>query len=123
MSLSASSTIQSLPTHELSAMPAHILSAVLKPVGIRTLGHTCHLNTLMQIIFWVVPLRKRLIQKKLPKNVPKTLQPILSVDFEADSEKLFNSFVFLKRPLQNMQPSKNTTSSTLLNNMTKFVDT
>jgi hypothetical protein len=123
MAPSASATIPPMPPNEILAKPAHALSTVLKPVGIKTLGHTCYLNTLMQIIFWVVPLRKKLIQKKQPKNVPKNLQPIFSVDFEADSETLFNSFVFLKRLLQNMQPSKNTKSSTLSNNMTKFVDT
>jgi ubiquitin C-terminal hydrolase len=123
MAPSASSTNQPMPTNESSSTPAHVLPTVLKPVGIKTLGHTCYLNTLMQIIFWVVPLRKRLSQKKLPKNVPKNLQPIFSVGFEADSETLFNSFVFLKRLLQNMQPPKNTKSSTLSNNMTKFVDT
>jgi Ubiquitin carboxyl-terminal hydrolase len=123
MAPSASATIPPMPPNEILAKPAHALSTVLKPVGIKTLGHTCYLNTLMQIIFWVVPLRKKLSQKKQPKNVPKNLQPIFSVDFEADSETLFNSFVFLKRLLQNMQPSKNTKSSTLSNNMTKFVDT
>ena len=120
---SASTTIPLMPPNEILAKPAHALSTVLKPVGIKTLGHTCYLNTLMQIIFWVVPLRKKLIQKKQPKNVPKNLHPIFSVDFEADSETLFNSFVFLKRLLQNMQPSKKAKSSTLSNNMTKFVDT
>jgi hypothetical protein len=69
---SASITIPPMPPNEILAKPAHALSTVLKPVGIKNLGHTCYLNTLMQIIFWVVPLRKKLIQKKQPKNVPKT---------------------------------------------------
>ena len=85
-------------------MPAHVLPTVLKPVGIKTLGNTCDINTLFQIVFWVVPLRKRLIQKKQSKKDPKILQPIFSADFGADSETLSNSFVFLKRLLQNMQP-------------------
>jgi hypothetical protein len=57
------------------------------------------------------------------KKAPKTLQPIFSLDFEADSETLFHSFMFLKRLLKNMQPSKNTKMSILLNNMEKFLDT
>jgi hypothetical protein len=123
MAPSASTTIPPIPQNEILAKPADALSTALKPVGIKTLGHTCYLNTLMQIIFWVVPLRKKLMQKKQPKNVPKNLHPIFSVDFKADSETVFNSFVFLKRLLQNMQPSTNTKSSTLSNNMTKIVDT
>ena len=90
-----------MPPNDLSAMPAHVLPTVLKPVGIKTPGHTCYINTLFQIVFWIVPLRKRLIQKKQSKKDPKILQPIFSVDFEADSETLSNSFVFLKRLLQN----------------------
>jgi len=77
-------------------------------VGIENLRHTCFLSTLLQVIFWVVPLRKRFIQKKRSKKDPKTLQPVFSLDFEIDSETLFNSFVFLKRLLLNMQPPKNT---------------
>jgi ubiquitin C-terminal hydrolase len=103
-------------------MPAHVLPTVLKPVGIKNLGHTCYLSTLLHVVFWVVPLRKRLIQKKQPKNNPKTLQPVFLLDFEADSESLLNSLVFLKRLLQNMQPSKNTKMSILSNNMKKFLD-
>jgi ubiquitin C-terminal hydrolase len=71
MAFSASSTIPPLPTNELLAMPSHVLSIVLKPVGIKNIGHTCHLITLTQIILWVVPLRKRLIEKKLSTNDPK----------------------------------------------------
>ena len=120
---SSASTIQPMPPNEILDTPAHVLPTILKPVGIKNLGHTCYMNTLLQIIFWVVPLRNRLIQKKQPKTVPKTLQPVFSVDFEADSETLFNSFVFLKRLLQNMHPSKKTKMPTLLNNMKKFLGT
>jgi len=98
------------------------LSTVLKPVGIKNLGHTCYMNTLLQIVFWVVPLRKGLIQKKQSKKNAKSLRPIFLLDFEADSETLFSSFVFLKRLLQNMHPSKKTKMQTLLNNMKKFLE-
>jgi ubiquitin C-terminal hydrolase len=54
-----------MPTNKLLAMPAHVLSTVLKPAGIENLGNTCYISTLMQIIFRVVPLRKRLMEKKL----------------------------------------------------------
>ena len=122
MAASMYTSLPPMPPNDLSAMPAHVLPTVLKPVGTKNLGHTCYLSTLLHVVFWVVPLRKILIQKKQPKNNPKTLQPVFSLDFEADSESLFNSFVFLKRLLQNMQPSKNTNMSILSNNMKKFLD-
>ncbi len=37
-------------------------SITLKPVRIPNLGHTCYLATLVQIIFWLTPLSKRLIE-------------------------------------------------------------
>jgi hypothetical protein len=123
MASSMYTSLPPMPSNDLSAMPAHVLPTVLKPVGIKNLGNTCYINTLFQIVFWVVPLRKRLIQKKQSKKDPKILQPIFSADFEADSKTLSNSFVFLKRLLQNMQPSKKAKMSLLTNNMTKFLDT
>ena len=120
---SDSSRIPPMPTNEPSAMPAHVLSTVVKPVGIKNLGHTCYCSTLLQIVFLVEPLRKRLIQKKQPRNIPKTLQPVLSLDFEANSETLLKSFVFLKRVLQNMQPLKNTKMLFLLNNIKNILGT
>ena len=79
-----------MPPNDLLAMPAHLLSTVVKPVGNANLGNSCYLSTLMQIIFWVVlvPLRKRLNQKKLPEKLP--LLPIFLVDLEADSETLLH---------------------------------
>ena len=46
-------------------------STTLKPVGIPNLGHTCYLTTLVQIIFWVLPLRKRLIAYELSNRDSK----------------------------------------------------
>ena len=66
-----STTVPPMPPNETLAMPANVLSTVLKPVGIKTLGHTCYINTLFQILFWVVPLRKGLIQKKQSKKTQK----------------------------------------------------
>ena len=122
MASSMYTSLSPMPPNDISAMPAHVLPTVLKPVGIKNLGHTCYLNTLLHVVFWVVPLRNRLMQMKQPKNNPKTLQPVFSLDFEADSETLLKSFVFLKRLLQNIQPSKKTKMSILLNNMKKFLN-
>ena len=36
-----------MPTNELSTKPSHVLSTVLKPVGIENLGNTCYLSTLL----------------------------------------------------------------------------
>jgi len=66
--------------------------------------------------------QKEIDPKETAKNNPKTLQPVFSLDFEADSETLLKSFVFLKRLLQNIQPSKKTKMSILLNNMKKFLN-
>ena len=65
--------------------------------------------------------QKEIDPEETAKKHPKTLQPVFSLDFEVDSESLLNSFVFLKRLLQNMQPSKNTKMSILSNNMKKFL--
>ena len=111
-----------MPPNDLSAMPAHVLSTILKPVGIKILDTPVTSVPCCRSYFGLYHSEKRLIQKKQPKNNPKTLQPVFSLDFEADSESLFNSFVFLKRLLQNMQPSKNTNMSILSNNMKKFLD-
>ena len=46
-------------------------STTLKPVGIPNLGHTCYLTTLVQIIFWVIPPRKRLIEYELSNRDSK----------------------------------------------------
>ena len=46
-------------------------STTLKPVGIPNLGHTCYLTTLVQIIFWALPLRKRLIAYELSNRDSK----------------------------------------------------
>jgi hypothetical protein len=43
------------------------------------------------------------------------------MDFEADSDTLLKGFVFLKRVLQNMHPSKNAKMSILINNVKKFL--
>jgi hypothetical protein len=107
MALLASTMIPPMPTHELLDMPAHVLSTVLKPVGIKNLGHTCYLSTLLQIFFGCT-IQKEIDPEETTKKVPKTLRPIFSVEFEAVSETLFNSVVFLKRLLQNMKLSKNT---------------
>ncbi len=46
-------------------------SIALKPVRIPNLGHTCYLTTLMQIIFLVIPLRKRLNEYELSNRDSK----------------------------------------------------
>lgn len=88
-----------------SALPAPVLSTVQKPLGIGTLGNTCYLSTLVQIIFWVVPLRKRLIEFELSNKDISQLQPIISGELEADSDSLFKGLGHLKSLLMNIQSS------------------
>ena len=49
-------------------------STALKPVGLPNLEYTCYLTTLVQIIFWVIPLRKRLIESELSNRDSKKIQ-------------------------------------------------
>jgi ubiquitin C-terminal hydrolase len=49
-----------------------------KPIGIGSLGNTCYLSTLVQIIHLVVPLRKKLMELELSTNNIYQLQPIIS---------------------------------------------
>ena len=51
MALSASSTIPPMSPDDVSAMPAHELSTIVKPLGIKNLGHTYYLSTLLQMYF------------------------------------------------------------------------
>ena len=49
-----------------SHQPSYSLTFLsLKPVEIPNLGHTCYLTTLVQNIFWVLPLRKSFIEYEL----------------------------------------------------------
>ena len=59
------------PSYSLATPP-------LKPVGIPNLGHTCYLTILVQITFWVLPLKKRLIEDEVlnrgSKQINQSLQ-------------------------------------------------
>ena len=68
-------------------------STTLNPIGIPNLSNTCYMTVLVQIIFWVVPLRKRLIACKLSNRESKNFQPINSGALEADSDSLLDAFL------------------------------
>ena len=78
-------------------------SATLKPVGIPNLANTCYFTTLVQILFWVIPLRKSLIAVELSNRDGKEIQPIISETLEADSDILFDALGFLKELLLTLQ--------------------
>ncbi len=57
---------------QASYQPSYSLATPsLKPVGIPNLEHTCYLTILVQITFWVLPLKKRLIQNEVLKRGSK----------------------------------------------------
>ena len=71
---------------QASYQPSYSLTfPSLKSVGIPNLGHTCYLTILVQITFWVLPLRNRLIEDELLNRRSKQNQPIASHYLEADS--------------------------------------
>ena len=78
-------------------------STTLKPVGIPNLANTCYFTTLVQILFWVIPLRKSLIAVELSNRDGKEIQPIISETLEADSDILFDALGFLKELLLTLQ--------------------
>ena len=91
---------------QASYQPSYSLATPsLKPVGIPNLGHTCYLTILVQITFWVLPLKKRLIEDEVLNRGSKQIQPIASKDLEADSDCLLTALGFLKTLLITMQKS------------------
>ena len=77
----------------------------LKPVGIPNLGHTCYLTIRVQITFWVLPLKKRLIEDEVLNRGSKQIQLIASNVLEDDSDCLLTALGFLKTLLITMQKS------------------
>ena len=107
---------------QASYQPSYSLATPsLKPVGIPNLGHTCYLTILVQITFWVLPLKKRLIEDEVLNRGSKQIQPIASNDLEADSDCLLTALGFLKTLLITMQKSMIEKKSNLRNIMKKFV--
>ena len=53
-----------------------VLFASIKSVGIHNFGNTCYLNTLVQIVFWVVPIRNRLIEYELSEEDMDKMPPV-----------------------------------------------
>ena len=97
-------------------------STTLKPVGIPNLGHTCYLTTLVQIIFWVLQLRKRLIAYELSNRDSTKIQPIISGALEVDSDSLLDALGSLKKLLVNMKTSMVEKKANLRNIMKKSVE-
>ena len=53
-----------------------VLLASIKSVGIHNFGNPCYLNTLVQIVFWVVPIRNRLIEYELSEEDMDKMPPV-----------------------------------------------
>ena len=107
---------------QASYQPSYSLATPsLKPVGIPNLGHTCYLTILVQITFWVLPLKKRLIEDEVLNRGSKQIQPITSNVLEADSDCLLTALGFLKTLLITMQKSMIEKKANLRNIMKKFV--
>ena len=74
------SSVDTMTTSKIPPMPspsyATMLSTKVEPVGIHNFGNTCYFNTLVQIIFWVVPIRKRLLEYKVVKKVLNKIPPV-----------------------------------------------
>ena len=80
-----------------------LLSVSIKPAGLHNFGNTCYLNTLLQIMFWLVPIRKRLIEYKLSKDDLDKIPSVCSSEFEADNKQLYKGLEWLKKVLTSLK--------------------
>jgi ubiquitin C-terminal hydrolase len=60
-----------------------VLFASINSVGIHNFGNTCYLNTLVQIVFWFVPIRNRLIEYELSKEDMDKIPSVSSNELRA----------------------------------------
>ena len=67
-----------MPPDDVSAMPAYEISTIVKPLGIKNLGHTRYRSTLLQIVFWVVQSLVYFTVAKLLFHKPVKLAEVLS---------------------------------------------
>ena len=80
-----------------------LLSVSIKPAGLHNFGNTCYLNTLLQIMFWLVPIRNRLIEYKLLKDDLDKIPSVCSSEFEADNKQLYKGLESLKKVLVSLK--------------------
>ena len=80
-----------------------MITASVKPGGIPNFGNTCYFNTLVQIVFWLVPIRKRLIDYKLSKEDLDKMPTVVSQEFEMDSSQLYEGLKLLKKVLASLK--------------------
>lgn len=120
------SSVYTMSTSKIPPMPppscATMISTKVKPVGIHNFGKTCYLNTLVQIIFWVVPIRKRLIEYKVVKKVLNKIRPVIMGDFEFDAATLHKGLGFLKKVLVNLRASMTKKGSVIKADVKKIID-
>ena len=86
-----------------STSSSPLLSVSVKPAGLHNFGNTCYLNTLLQIMFWLVPIRKRLIGYKLSKDDLDKIPSVCSSEFEADNKQLYKGLEWLKKVLTSLK--------------------
>jgi hypothetical protein len=86
----------------LEIVPTNVLCTTLEPLQIPNLANTCYFNTLVQSIFWVVPLRKALMDYKTLK-IDKGIQPIFLLGEEVTSKNCLACLKQMKTLLRNMK--------------------
>lgn len=120
------SSVDTMTTSKIPPMPsrscATLLSTNVKPVGIHNFKNTCYLNTLVQIIFWVVPIRKRLLEYKVVKKIFIKIPPVIMGEFQFDAATLHKGLGFLKKVLVNLRPSVTKKDYILRPEMKKLID-
>lgn len=101
---------------------APVLSASVKPAGLHNFGNTCYLNTLVQIIFWVVPIRKKLMDYKLSKGDLDKIPSVLSNDFKADNVKMYRGLESLQKVLASLKVAMTRKRAILKTQMQKMLN-
>lgn len=111
-----------VPKIPASPPSASVLYASLKPAGLHNFGNTCYLNTLVQIIFWVVPIRKKLMDYKLSKGDLDKIPAVVSNDFEADNVKLYGGLESLQKVLASLKVAMTRKRAILKTQMQKMLN-
>jgi hypothetical protein len=99
---SASVSATTPPRTSLEIGPTSVSCTTLVPLQIPNLANTCYFNTLVQSIFWVVPLRKALMDYKTSK-IDKGIQPIFLLGEEVTSKNCLDCLKQLKTLLSKMK--------------------
>ena len=120
------SSFDTMTTSKLPLLPsrscATMLSTNVKPRGIHNFKKTCYLNTLVQIIFWVVPIRKMLLEYKVVKKVFIKIPPVVMGEFKFDAATLHKGVGFLKKIMVNLKASMTKKDYILKTEMKKLID-